>query len=38
MIKYKYRTMVKILKVFKSCETYYQWNNAREWYDRIAPN
>jgi hypothetical protein len=28
----KYRNMHKIIKVFESCETYSQWNNAYSWF------
>jgi hypothetical protein len=28
----KYRNMHKIIKVFHSCETYAQWNNAYAWF------
>jgi hypothetical protein len=28
----KYRNMHKIIKVFESCETYAQWNNAYGWF------
>jgi len=28
----KWAHKVKILRVFESCETYAQWNNAFEWF------